>query len=107
MDGQQAFGATGAGPTPLLNAAGTGKRIYVTKICLTVDTDTTVTFKSGTTTIAGPFPIAARSGFISDAVDMRDGIRFALPPTNANEALNVQFGGSVTYGGWLEWTTGP
>ena len=45
-------------------AAVSGKRICVLGICLIVSAAVAVTFKSGTTPVSGPLPLAANGGFV-------------------------------------------
>lgn len=97
----------GTGTTAELVAAVAGKRVYVNKIVLLISAATTIKFQAGTTDLTGAMPFDANSGFKSDAFQMAGERIYAIPYSpNQSENLNVDFGASVTYGGWIEYFLG-
>lgn len=87
--------AAATGDKTLVAAQGAGKKIIVTSFILSSDTDTTYQFKTGSTALGPPIPVAAR---------IPAGASFLPEPlikTNANEALVINSSATITGGCWI------
>ncbi len=90
-----AVNVSASGDSELATAV-TGKKVTVLGILLVAAEAVTVSFKSGTTAITGPMPLAAGGGFARDAAP--GGFVFQ---TSAGEALKINLSAAVGVGGCL------
>lgn len=82
-------------------AAILGRKIRVVNYTLISAGAVTVTWKSGTTAISGPMPLAANGGMAPSSSVLTPSGLIGVFETNANEALVLNLGGAVAVGGHL------
>lgn len=85
--------ASGSGDNEIV-AAVAGKSIRVVAFFMVAGAAVTAKFRSGSTDISGPLPLAANGGVSAEA-------RHGLFQTNPGEALNLNLGSAVQVGGAL------
>lgn len=91
--------ATASGDTAVV-AAVTGKRIRVVSYVFVTDAAISVKFRSATTDITGPMPIAANSGVSCPGQPSSH-----LFQTVAGAALNINLSGTANVGGHVAYLT--
>lgn len=90
-----------AGQTQTVVAGVAGQKITVLHFTLTTDTDTSISWKSGSNVISGPSPIGAQGGFADGFVAPLIGDTLGLFETNAGEDLILYSSVAATIGGHL------
>lgn len=89
-----------SGDNDVIAAPGAGKYIAVDHLNLIPTTTVTVTFKSATTSISGPYPLDAKQTIsLDNAMQAQKGVITCAD----NEAFNVNLGGAVQVGGFVKY----
>lgn len=89
-----------SGDNTLIAAPGAGKRLYIDFISIFPTSAVSVTLKSGSTSITGPYPLDGKQAVtFENTCELEHGI---LECAN-NEALVMNLGGAVQVGGFVRY----